>query len=264
MCLGCHATGAEAEEWEKDETFHLEDGVQCEKCHGPGSEYMDEEVMTDPDAARAAGLMMPQKSDCMNCHKVKGSHVAVLKAKNYDVDEAWELLKHPTPEKWEIPDEPTFPAPADAKAPKHVGFDQVRRMSQIARDGLPVQQVADEPARVGVRAAGHAARARDRRRSGRARRPADRPGLPEMPHDRLSRSRRRARSIRMHSMKASAARPVTAPAASSPWKPSCVTSRPPCRRDSNRSAARHACPVTNRRTANRLTTTRPSRRSPIR
>ena len=97
MCLGCHATGAEAEEWEKDETFHVEDGVQCEKCHGAGSEYMAEEVMTDPKAARAAGLMMPQKSDCMNCHKVKGSHVAVLKVKTYDVDAAWELLKHPTP-----------------------------------------------------------------------------------------------------------------------------------------------------------------------
>ena len=121
MCLGCHATGAEAEQWEKDETFHVEDGVQCEKCHGAGSEYMAKEVMTDPKAARTAGLMMPQKSDCMNCHKVKGSHVAVLKVKTYDVDAAWEQLKHPTPDVWEYPDEPTFPEPADAQAHKHVG-----------------------------------------------------------------------------------------------------------------------------------------------
>ena len=37
MCLGCHATAAEAEPWEKDETFFLYEGVQCEKCHGPES-----------------------------------------------------------------------------------------------------------------------------------------------------------------------------------------------------------------------------------
>ena len=52
ICLGCHATGSDAEDWEKDDTFHLEDGVQCEKCHGAGSEYMDEEIMKDPAAAR--------------------------------------------------------------------------------------------------------------------------------------------------------------------------------------------------------------------
>ena len=39
ICLGCHATAGHAEDWEKDETFHIEDGVQCEGCHGPGSEY---------------------------------------------------------------------------------------------------------------------------------------------------------------------------------------------------------------------------------
>ncbi len=121
MCLGCHATGADSEEWEKDETFHVEDGVQCEKCHGPGSEYMSEGVMTDPAAARAAGLMMPQKNDCMNCHKLKGSHAAVLKTKKYDVDEAWEQLKHPSPENWDYPEKLDFPAPINAGGPQLVG-----------------------------------------------------------------------------------------------------------------------------------------------
>jgi len=121
MCLGCHATGAEAEAWEKDPTFHIEDGVQCEKCHGAGSEYMDEKVMMDSQAAMAAGLRMPKKSDCMNCHKVKGSHVAVLKVKTFDVDEAWEMLQHPTPDKWSYTELPAPPAPVDAQAPKLVG-----------------------------------------------------------------------------------------------------------------------------------------------
>ena len=55
MCLGCHATAADTEEWERDPTFQIEDGVQCERCHGPGSEYMAEEVMRDREAAVKAG-----------------------------------------------------------------------------------------------------------------------------------------------------------------------------------------------------------------
>ena len=51
ICLGCHTTAAQAEDWEKDPTFHLEDGVQCEKCHGPGSEYANVRTMTDRAAA---------------------------------------------------------------------------------------------------------------------------------------------------------------------------------------------------------------------
>src|SRR5512142_3331614 len=34
ICLGCHATAADSENWERDPAFRLEDGVQCEKCHG--------------------------------------------------------------------------------------------------------------------------------------------------------------------------------------------------------------------------------------
>jgi len=37
ICLGCHATAADTEDWEKEDTFRIEDGVQCELCHGAGS-----------------------------------------------------------------------------------------------------------------------------------------------------------------------------------------------------------------------------------
>ena len=96
MCLGCHATGAHVEEWEKDETFFTEDGVQCERCHGPGSEYMDAAVMSNPEAAEKAGLMMPTVSDCMGCHQVKGSHVAVHKLPKLDITQAMSDIAHPT------------------------------------------------------------------------------------------------------------------------------------------------------------------------
>ncbi len=97
VCLGCHATAADSEPWERDAGFELEDGVQCEKCHGPGSEYMDEQVMRDPVAARRAGLRRFTKRDCAVCHYVKGSHVAVHQKPALDVERAWEVLAHPVP-----------------------------------------------------------------------------------------------------------------------------------------------------------------------
>ena len=116
LCLGCHATGAQAEEWEKDPTFRLKDGVQCEKCHGPGSEYVDLEVMTNSKAARRAGLMMPTKDDCMNCHKEKGSHVAVHGKPEVDINKAWEEISHPTPANWDFePVELNRASPRDAR-----------------------------------------------------------------------------------------------------------------------------------------------------
>jgi len=71
MCLGCHAAAADAEDWERAEGFHVQDGVQCEACHGAGSEYAPEDIMRDREKAMAHGLRMPQKDDCMICHRAK-------------------------------------------------------------------------------------------------------------------------------------------------------------------------------------------------
>lgn len=57
-CLTCHATGGSAEM----------PGVQCESCHGPGSDYKSLKVMKDPEAALAAGLIMPDAATCEGCH----------------------------------------------------------------------------------------------------------------------------------------------------------------------------------------------------
>jgi YVTN family beta-propeller protein len=125
ICLGCHATAADAEPWEKDKDFDLRDGVQCEKCHGPGSEYMSPEVMRDPEASHKAGLRKFTKKDCQLCHYVKGSHVAVHKLPQIDIDKAWETLSHKIPAEsrgkdWPSPPEPKL-APAPASGPKYVG-----------------------------------------------------------------------------------------------------------------------------------------------
>jgi YVTN family beta-propeller protein len=97
VCLGCHATAADAEPWERDAGFRIEDGVQCEKCHGPGSEYVDAAVMADSAAARAAGLRVMTTRQCELCHYEKGSHVAVHRKPPLDVVEAWKTIAHPVP-----------------------------------------------------------------------------------------------------------------------------------------------------------------------
>ncbi len=95
VCLGCHATASDVEAWQLDPTFHFEDGVQCERCHGPGSEYMPAEIMFDSEAAKAAGLRKPDRRTCLVCHKEKGSHTAVLEVKPFNYDEALKRLAHP-------------------------------------------------------------------------------------------------------------------------------------------------------------------------
>jgi len=123
MCLGCHTTGAHVEQWEKDETFSTLDGVQCEKCHGPGSEYMDERIMMDAEASKKAGLVIPTVRDCMGCHQAKGSHVAVHNLPALDMAEAMAQIAHPTPANFrfdsiiELPDRET----AEQTKHKYIG-----------------------------------------------------------------------------------------------------------------------------------------------
>jgi DnaJ-class molecular chaperone len=52
--------------------------LDCEDCHGPGSEYKTMSVMKDPAKARAAGLVIPDRSFCSQCH-VKGATDDLLK-----------------------------------------------------------------------------------------------------------------------------------------------------------------------------------------
>jgi hypothetical protein len=43
--------------------------LDCEGCHGPGSEYKAMAAMKDPQKAKAAGLVMPGATFCKTCHK---------------------------------------------------------------------------------------------------------------------------------------------------------------------------------------------------
>jgi hypothetical protein len=67
-CLRCHSTCHVFTQEKVATDLRLEDGVQCESCHGPGEEYMYLEVMEDLKEAKAMGLAMPTEETCRKCH----------------------------------------------------------------------------------------------------------------------------------------------------------------------------------------------------
>jgi YVTN family beta-propeller protein len=80
ICLGCHATGADAGPRWRTKTFDITDGVQCEACHGAGSLHVDAYRAPEADRARWALGRMPfvDRSVCATCHRPRPSHRAVL------------------------------------------------------------------------------------------------------------------------------------------------------------------------------------------
>lgn len=113
VCGMCHKKSGILESWEKtphatvwdkltdaqkkDETIQkyyatgkLADGtlltnVQCEACHGAGSDYKSMSVMKDKEKAIANGLVIPDAKTCMHCHSADAPTEA-LKASAKDFD----------------------------------------------------------------------------------------------------------------------------------------------------------------------------------
>ncbi|HUU37397.1 MAG TPA: multiheme c-type cytochrome [Candidatus Desulfaltia sp.] len=88
-CLKCHAPL-----YEKAVELKAE-GVTCEVCHGPGSEYKKLNIMKDPALAKQNGLIVydsPEavKKQCLTCH-------ANAHGKSFDFATAVEKIKHNRP-----------------------------------------------------------------------------------------------------------------------------------------------------------------------
>jgi hypothetical protein len=98
-CVRCHAT---AHGLDKSKFFKkplvVSDGVQCESCHGPGSEYRKKKVMADEKKAVAAGMWKPGEDEtiCTKCHNKESPTWDT--AKGFDFAAAKEKIEHPIPE----------------------------------------------------------------------------------------------------------------------------------------------------------------------
>ncbi len=91
QCLKCHSPlSAEAPELKPE-------GVTCEVCHGPGSEYRKLNIMKDRELAVKNGLIIygseeAIKKQCLSCH-------AKAHGRSFDFASAWNTIKHPVPNK---------------------------------------------------------------------------------------------------------------------------------------------------------------------
>jgi len=66
-CKLCHKV--QYESWSKSAHAQRTPPLDCEACHGPGSEYSTLAVMKDPKRARQSGLVVPDRSFCAeSCH----------------------------------------------------------------------------------------------------------------------------------------------------------------------------------------------------
>jgi hypothetical protein len=97
-CLRCHTThhflGMETVELAKRNKYEISEGVGCEVCHGPGSEYKSKKVMEDREAALAAGMQLHEGADhCLQCHNEESPTF-----KPFDFKERWAQIAHPIPE----------------------------------------------------------------------------------------------------------------------------------------------------------------------
>ena len=95
-CLKCHVTdyGLDASRYEKK--YAMEEGVSCESCHGPGSDYKNIKIMKDIEQAKANGLLIPTEETCKKCH-----NEASPTFKEFNFEERYAEIAHPKPSKGE-------------------------------------------------------------------------------------------------------------------------------------------------------------------
>ena len=98
-CLKCHVTGYNVDASLKGSKFKMEDGVQCETCHGAGADYKSLKIMKDKKLAMDNGLKFYSTEEervalCKGCHN---SDSPTFDAAKTDFAAMWEKIKHTIP-----------------------------------------------------------------------------------------------------------------------------------------------------------------------
>jgi cytochrome c554/c'-like protein len=98
-CLACHASGHDVDAKLLDKKFNIDDGVQCETCHGAGSGYKAKKVMESREESVKNGLIVYKddaaiEAQCVTCHNDKSPTYKEFKFK-----EMYAKIIHNIPEK---------------------------------------------------------------------------------------------------------------------------------------------------------------------
>ena len=94
QCVKCHVLGTDIDESLLLGSFDKSQGVQCESCHGPGSEYKKLSVMKDKDKAVKKGLILHNEKEkfCIQCHNEESPTYF-----EFDYEQMWKLIAHHKP-----------------------------------------------------------------------------------------------------------------------------------------------------------------------
>jgi hypothetical protein len=97
-CVKCHDTAFGVAKAQLATTFKPGEGVGCEVCHGPGSEYKAMQVMKDIDTGKikgeTVGLIKADESTCVKCHNSESPTF-----KEFNFAEMSKKIAHTTPKK---------------------------------------------------------------------------------------------------------------------------------------------------------------------
>ena len=115
-CLVCHtspkydASGKERPAKMFGKKFKMEEGVQCESCHGPGEKYRKKKVKkkiakeggaAKSKTAKEAGLLFPDEQSCRHCHapqiEIGGITYKNPTFKDFNFSERMAEIAHPIP-----------------------------------------------------------------------------------------------------------------------------------------------------------------------
>jgi hypothetical protein len=93
-CLKCHATGYDLPAERLGNRFNVADGVQCETCHGAGSDYRAIHGR-DPQAGKERGLIVGSgdADACIACHNEESPTY-----KGFDFERDMARIAHPIPD----------------------------------------------------------------------------------------------------------------------------------------------------------------------